>query len=1094
MRTISRLAAVVMLAVVSSIGSSQGAGWKSFKEGDFGWLYEEMEPGKTCRIKYDQTNPPSGAGEVTATVPSKVMDGSGKSLEVVEIANEAFSGANGVHHLTVPEGVLAIGANAFSQSSLKSVSLPASVVCIDNSAFGSAWDLQKLTVAEGNKTYCAVDGMLFSADKKVLILCLMQDGKCKIPGGTEEIGEGAFRGLRRVEIVDGFPSSLKAIGKWAFWGCEVGEKLVVPSSVVRIGSAAFSCLNLKELAINGDGVNIGESAFSGCAALESVTIQGKEVQVGARAFGGLPRLKTVKVTGSAVVLGNRAFSTCLALTEIKFPEGLTAIGEEAFSNCWALARVDLPEGLTSIGRQAFFGCTALKQIKLPEGLVSIGAQAFFGCTLTGIRIPASVAEIGGGALACSSLNNIEVDGGSNSYCVQDGVLFSKDMHTLVQCLGTMKVNAEGVYNVPAEVTAIDDWAFNGIGGVKEVNLPDGLKTIGECAFKECNQLKTISVPRTVIRVGSKAFNSSKLEKIFWWPGADVEVRSDAFNALTKLYVRKGEMVRVAVNGWFTPGSIVEGFVVTFADEKGAEIGKQDVMAGEKVKKPTDPARAGYTFKGWFNGADGYDFGKSSLNSDLTLKQQWELDATAPKDLHTVTFLTEGGSIIPSVVVKDKARVAKPTDPSRLGFVFNGWYTDNGKDRYNFDSEVTGDLTLKAKWEGRTVAAFLVVEKSENPNPDATPGASTPVQKAEVTVTGKGSSSVKIVKLSGRDGQVSMLLAEGEYDYLVKAYEFADYSASFKVEKAKVTVKVELAKQTYTVTFDTQGGAPVPPAQTVGFMGQVQKPDGSPWKKGFVFEGWYLDDEEYNFDMQVASDIRLVARWKDDLRTPKTMFSVTFDAAGGEPVPAVQQVAEGGMAVKPYSPAKKGFEFVGWYLGSEEYVFSKPVTSNITLVARWKAKIKTFAVTFDAVGGLPVPAVQRVADGERAVEPSVKPEKGGYTFEGWYLGSEKYDFSKPVTSDITLVARWKEEGKTAVESRLLAGVRVEGNPFMEKLALDGMAAATRVEVYSLSGAPLYSQALQGASRVEIAAAGWPSGVYVVRVIAADGARAIRVVKR
>ena len=76
---------------------------------------------------------------------------------------------------------------------------------------------------------------------------------------------------------------------------------------------------------------------------------------------------------------------------------------------------------------------------------------------------------------------------------------------------------------------------------------------------------------------------------------------------------------------------------------------------------------------------------------------------------------------------------------------------------------------------------------------------------------------------------------------------------------------------------------------------------------------------------------------------------------------------------------------------------------------------------------------------------------------------------------------------------LAAVRVVRNPVGDALELEGMECAARVEVYSVVGARVHAEALRGEPRVVIDARGWANGVYVVRVVASDGERTLRVVK-
>ena len=124
---------------------------------------------------------------------------------------------------------------------------------------------------------------------------------------------------------------------------------------------------------------------------------------------------------------------------------------------------------------------------------------------------------------------------------------------------------------------------------------------------------------------------------------------------------------------------------------------------------------------------------------------------------------------------------------------------------------------------------------------------------------------------------------------------------------------------------------------------------------------------------------------------------------------MQEVEYGLTATKPADPTLKGYTFAFWYLGEDEqnataYDFDTPVTENITLTAKWE--INKFKVTFDTDGGEPIPDDQFVEWGLFVEEPTTEPTKTGYTFDGWYLGDEKYDFSAAVEQNITLTAKWE----------------------------------------------------------------------------------------
>ena len=74
-------------------------------------------------------------------------------------------------------------------------------------------------------------------------------------------------------------------------------------------------------------------------------------------------------------------------------------------------------------------------------------------------------------------------------------------------------------------------------------------------------------------------------------------------------------------------------------------------------------------------------------------------------------------------------------------------------------------------------------------------------------------------------------------------------------------------------------------------------------------------------------------------------------------------------------------------------------------------ISSYTVAFDSDGGKPTPDPQRITEGQQATRPTASPAKDGFLFDGWFLkdaeGDSKvaYDFSQPVTGNITLVAHW-----------------------------------------------------------------------------------------
>ena len=211
-------------------------------------------------------------------------------------------------------------------------------------------------------------------------------------------------------------------------------------------------------------------------------------------------------------------------------------------------------------------------------------------------------------------------------------------------------------------------------------------------------------------------------------------------------------------------------------------------------------------------------------------------------------------------------------------------------------------------------------------------------------------------------------------------------------------------EVYTVTFNAYGGFPTPDEQHVKSGEKAVLPV-APTLKGYTFAFWYLGEDEqnataYDFDTPVTENITLTAKWNIN------KYTVTFNSYGGSKVDP--QVVEYGLyAQEPEEPTLKGFTFAYWYLDDENEAYdfdTTPITEDITLTAKWE--INKFKVTFDTDGGEPIPDDQFVEWGLFVEEPTTEPTKTGYTFDGWYLGDEKYDFSAAVEQNITLTAKWE----------------------------------------------------------------------------------------
>lgn len=235
---------------------------------------------------------------------------------------------------------------------------------------------------------------------------------------------------------------------------------------------------------------------------------------------------------------------------------------------------------------------------------------------------------------------------------------------------------------------------------------------------------------------------------------------------------------------------------------------------------------------------------------------------------------------------------------------------------------------------------------------------------------------------------------------------------------------------YTVTFESNGGDSIQP-QAVKSGNLIVMPE-NPTKNGFEFTGWFTDTAltvPFDQSTPISSDTILYAGWKQDPISGESLI-VTFSSNGGTSV-ASQAVAYGALVIEPDSPDREGYEFGGWYVDAEctiGFDFSKPVTENTILYAKWNIVNPVFTVRFETNGGTLI-AEKQVLVGTLIDEPEV-PIKKGYVFTGWYADSSLltlFSFDKPIDADITLYAGWKHNvvsiafssnGGTAIPSQVI----------------------------------------------------------------------------
>lgn len=205
-------------------------------------------------------------------------------------------------------------------------------------------------------------------------------------------------------------------------------------------------------------------------------------------------------------------------------------------------------------------------------------------------------------------------------------------------------------------------------------------------------------------------------------------------------------------------------------------------------------------------------------------------------------------------------------------------------------------------------------------------------------------------------------------------------------------------KTYTVTF--KDGTEVLETQKVKANDYAVEPD-EPLKEGYVFVGWYLDGEEFDFAEEITKNITLTAKWEEDIPG----YKIRFVTNGGEELSPLVGLEEGEIVALP-TPKKTGYDFLGWYDSEELHpnnrvTMSYRVYDDVVLYANWQAVRVTITFVTNCEVSVPTLETRYL---EEITLPT--PEREDYDFLGWYLDENKYEETVAGLTDITLTAKWE----------------------------------------------------------------------------------------
>lgn len=306
------------------------------------------------------------------------------------IAIQSYLGPGGM--LSIPdkiEGlpVTSIWDHAFEgHTNLTSVTIPDSVINIEEYVFSGCSSLTSIMVNMLNPKYMSTDGILFNKDQTIIIKypAAKPSEKYTIPYGITTIEPGAFEACTSLTNII-IPNSITNLGAGggdgpgAFSYCTHLRSVTIPNSISRIEANAFSgCTDLTDITIPNGVTEIEMGAFGLCTSLTSIDLPDTITTIGWSAFGGCSSLTSIIIPDSVSLIMNGAFSDCSALSNITLGSGISDIMEWTFSGCSNLTNISIPIGITSIWNNAFSYCTSLKEVYFHGNAPNIGTDVFEG--------------------------------------------------------------------------------------------------------------------------------------------------------------------------------------------------------------------------------------------------------------------------------------------------------------------------------------------------------------------------------------------------------------------------------------------------------------------------------------------------------------------------------------------------------------------------------------------------------------------------------------------------------------------------------------------------------------------------------------------
>lgn len=409
-------------------------------------------------------------------------------------------------------------------------------------------------------------------------------------------------------------------------------------------------------------------------------------------------------------------------------------------------------------------------------------------------------------------------------------------------------------------------------------------------------------------------------------------------------------------------------------------------------------KTGYDFDGWYEAKKDIGTASHKLNA-LSIAKKWELYGryTAKTDVsYTVKYLREGDNkvLAPEKVVTDQTFDTEVTEQAAdvVG------YTPDAPSKTMILDEYNKVLTFSYSANTYDYTVRHIKQLPDGSYDEA---------------------NAEVETLSGKFEALAAVTAK-DYGSHYPTND-ADTKQNIKIEKG-LTIDVKYDLDEHTLTFETNGGSAVNPV-TVRHGNAVARP-ADPTKDKYTFIGWYADPEfteEYDFATVLEADKTIYAKFeltstpigdiyvRYDVLHIKQLPDGTYDLANAEVEhlsakkdTTVTAVIKDYRATHHVNVNRTLSKLTGAAIQPYRGVDGKPVYTILSVYY----DLDFHTLTFDTMGGSKI-APETVRHGLTVAKPK-DPVNGGYIFDGWYTDKtfrHRYDFSTPLTEDITIYAKW-----------------------------------------------------------------------------------------